>query len=620
MPKHTHYFLIIKNNQTPDKAEKVQRLYVWEYYKKGGNYYLQGLINNQQDNIKVTDKTIIISGQAQILLSHLIEKRLISNGEASSMASLKKLLQKQGGKAIQDQNIRSAFNNLRNKFIETIAQSKDDIPYLKEDFSTEFLFKNDRGFFEFVHWPSEISSEDPQDLEQQVKIIKEQYLRNLPSYFRKDELEKKIPRLFLSNLLAYLYPQLGNWVETDNGTKLTYIKKPKLNFPLKLDKPENIPAPIQREDSLFEQKKLTSNVYISVDIALNRIDEQGQAYMGYTTYDKVLNNNDYFPSRLRVYIAEILEDQKHKDLNPKDKNHWLTAFEVLKPYFHDPNHKISKLANEWYQRLTRLVENNDYHNSAIAVSLPIFKKPSADTQGKLVLLSNKMNHKKATGDQQFHIMPAGMFEYPDDEKEKEKLNEITFEHLLLCGAKELVEEILLPDGIILRPRSKYYLVCRPFNDLNEHSQNMDFGMLKATLEYLYNSWPYIENDIEQYAKNKKSQKNIIEPLKIVMDWINRAEEPEHHLIIDVLNLRPEVVIPIYIDAEFPFLSNWEYDHSASAKQEYPSFAQKEDITTWIENKKDDWCTPGLASAVIGAKRFFEKLEDESTQTTRKKIE
>lgn len=346
------------------------------------------------------------------------------------------------------------------------------------------------------------------------------------------------------------------------------LPKHKVKFPMKVSNVESFEE--KHDDSLRKERKpaYNGNIYRLLSI------ENDQWTIAPSCYFDILESSDYLGTRLKSAHQDFLNEKQNRR---------------------------SELMEIREKRIKSFIQNGDFSQyiAGIAFSMPIFRKLD---NGGLQLLKGKISSFKATGSGRMHVCPAGMLENPVMFKnkggERILLNPyLTLEDFQAALCKELLEEAVFSEKILKNiNESKYKSTILMFCD--QISRPVEQSVKLSTLSYFlkeeiqpywYEIWESLKTGIDCPS---------IEPLNYIL---NLKEDFSPFYIIDTFNLRPEIIVPVYINDELFQITNWEYTDGGSEIIEWANF---ENLQNWVEKHYKDWCPPGIAAAYLGARQFF----------------
>lgn len=398
--------------------------------------------------------------------------------------------------------------------------------------------------------------------------IREKYENNQIS-------ESVITNTELMQLLMKKEPFLSDMLyQTDKGDFLPFIEvKQKIRFPLIVNM-ESSSVSHEINDSFKEQREgLGARMYDGSNFRALNI-QKDKLTVGKSSYFVILDSADYVASRLKVY---------HHQNNEKEFNRVLAM---------------------WSERILNIRNNFDFslYNSGIAFSIPIFEVSS---EGKLKVLAAKGSQFKATGSGKRHIAPAGMLEVFSHER----YGEFDFEQFKTLYAKELLEETVFgQENASLDETNDFFGVLYPFFEAVElRKQNVTFTSLKENLQIILSNWKEIwtslgkKEDIPNYAA-----------LSALLNMTEIDFYQNSFFIVDFANLRPEFILPIYINEPINEIVNWEYEQGNNdecLKKDILSFNNLDDLNKWARIEVNEYCAPALAAIYLGAKYFFNKNKE-----------
>ncbi len=90
------------------------------------------------------------------------------------------------------------------------------------------------------------------------------------------------------------------------------------------------------------------------------------------------------------------------------------------------------------------------------------------------------------------------------------------------------------------------------------------------------------------------------PLNALLDMDISAWQP--FFIVDAFRLRPEFIMPMYLDQSVEVFTNWEYE---GFREDVLKFQNQTDAETLVNTQMLSWAEPGIAAAYLGATRYFD---------------
>ena len=251
-------------------------------------------------------------------------------------------------------------------------------------------------------------------------------------------------------------------------------------------------------------------------------------------YFDVIGTADYIPTRLKAYRA--MNKKKNKDI----KDIYSTNIKYLQDVYRE-----KRLKN-----ITVNTMNGENFSSGLGFSMPIFLI-TENKQKLLRVLFGKNSVEKGAGAEMLHVAPAGMFEVKDNSKE------LTYKNFVTLLSKELLEEVYFGKGIDLSSSdlndSEKQIIEPFFEKGGGRPAELSLELYWShEIEIAYNYW-------DRIWKGQKTQlSNDI--LLHVLNHVSDEEYFKEHgfLILDPLNFRPELIVPIYVTgvSEFGILANW----------------------------------------------------------------
>lgn len=357
------------------------------------------------------------------------------------------------------------------------------------------------------------------------------------------------------------------WTELGTTLPFYYPEQNGISFPFIIHNDEPINP---HREPLLSDLRLNSgkHLYNGHIYRLLEIDDQKNWHLSVSRYFDILNSADALSFYLKIAYINQTEDLFHLELE------------------------------KWKKRFNQ-VRNNQFRDyvAGLAISAPLFQ---ILPNGGLKLLFARNSAKKATGFGQKHICPAGMMECweqhqmerkaIDDRRENNQEtitnNLMSLHHFLALLGKELLEETLFirPDDWQNNP---YFHLIEPFFE----SQNQ-YGhqYLSELLSHqILPNWHPIVQDL----KNQPSSEALLQVLNYSSNHI--------FYIIDIFNFRPEFILPIYLKSKINEQINWEYEDVQTA-----TWHNEGELERWVGEQWQDWCSAGIASAYLGAKKYFQQ--------------
>lgn len=529
---------------------------IWHYYQLDNEYYLQGVFSPYVD-AKFSTVKIGVGTKQHKALTELLKQRKNEKGEfvGYSNSDMCEILTN-----TTPQTVKTSFTDLKKSFQISIGATKAQL-------TLKMLFKKTTSHYAFVHSIIQLKNDH---------VLNDAMLADISKFEKYRILEQCVSKQDLFDVLTTAFPDIKNHIKHYQDIALPYIEQEPLIFPLQYI--SDIATDYhRRSNSLFLQKLYQSNLYAGHQYALHKVVD-GDAIITDTTYDKALDHNDFLASRLRVYLAEAMQ-----------QHHFESILDCV-PLLHDVTQPLGRLAQEWYSRFSLVVQGY-YQHSAMGISVPIFQK---DGQ-KLKVLGAKMNRQKATGNGVYHVVPSSMFDIIEYKPF------IDFRDVLIVVAKEMLKEAFLPKSISMDSNSHFKAILHLLH-LTDSYQTLSFELMIEVFKLVEQHWMNIVEDIEEYSRIRSKVKyEILEPFRQVLQAIIYHQPLEHYLVVDMYNLRPEIIIPIYISSDFPVLLNWEF----AKKQDNPHWKNREEFQAWLVEHHQDWCSPALAAMVLGVEQFWE---------------
>lgn len=350
----------------------------------------------------------------------------------------------------------------------------------------------------------------------------------------------------------------GFFYKTTNGNSLPFWEIPTEqfglpNFPLPIVDTEHYPADDRGEDSFCEQREILGsrlypgNIYRLLNAAPN------EWQLARTVYTDLIDSCDYLRARIFAGWAEVYTSRDDTAQNNFIKN--------------------SPLIVEWLERIRQIKTGNfSTYLAGMAFTIPIFK---IEKDQSITLFMGKSSKKKASGGGMFHCCPAGMLEFGGDYD----ANELSFNDWRTYVLKELIEETLKDD------ETKSTAIIDTLD--NDSKDLFSLTSLRPILKQVIENWDGDKKAV--VAANKF--KNI------------QFGEAPCFVIVDAFRLRPEIIMPLFIDEDLRILPNWEYKGRVNEIRNFQSF---EDAEGSLVGQLTQWAEPGLAAALLSSKYWFEK--------------
>lgn len=377
--------------------------------------------------------------------------------------------------------------------------------------------------------------------------------------------------------LAALYPEdLSDFFyKSDTGAPLPFFlidpeKFGRFSFPAPISEAPLAP-PDRGAKSLVRRRKAAGReVYDGKNYRLIKADKDGWQ-LGRTSYFKLVDDCDYLKSYILAGWGLVCEDPKA----------------VRKSFLlNDPTVK------EWLTRV-RQIKRGDFssYHAGISFNTPIFRKVS--NNNTLELLHARGSFEKQADGGKLHVCPAGMLEYSWGVAEETAL---TAEDFGTYALKEMIEETLRSDAFSLEEKIKYLDSQKSIGDmiaagaLRKHCLDLVEG-LRHEIEVHNIS---IANSAGELVD--LSLEAADESIKLPQDLATRPL----YAIVDAFVLRPELIVPIFVEKPLDLLLNWENE-----KADRRSFRNLQDVEGLL-SEADKWAAPGLAAAYLTAKEWFSR--------------
>lgn len=254
--------------------------------------------------------------------------------------------------------------------------------------------------------------------------------------------------------------------------------------------------------------------------------------------------------------------------------------------------RTSPIVAEWRSR-ARAILRGDFSGylAGMAFNLPIV---GCGPDGLEILLAKGSPHKQADAGRR-HVCPAGMLEFSRPNADDIDLSAATMKTYM---RKELIEETLrrskdAPDPLDIEARIK-----RLEGQIDTNGDLMGAATLGMACDEIID---LIRKENLSLPVGEQTSLAAHDAL-MAMD----IESSPMALIVDALVLRPEIVMPIKIDAPVTASFNWEN----------VKIAKSEPVPTWkvgdslAETEQDlckdmsDWAAPGLAGVLIAVQQHL----------------
>ncbi|MBS9783055.1 MAG: hypothetical protein KGV46_00690 [Pasteurella sp.] len=517
-------------------------------------------------------KNSIISVPAQKLMEFLFQQELREG-------VLKQYSETELGNIIDTENIqivRNAKTNFANALRKVYGLSKKNLP-AEVIFDTSTVPSKSSKTTTFIKFPHQVS------YLQDREITKEKRQAALAEV----ELEKKSNNKTtqIINALLRAFPKHKKAIfQTDEGHMLpfTTVNKncsPPFKFPLEIDALQSKPHRVGL-DSLYEiRKNAGANLYPGKILQLKK-DDKGYK-LGHTIYTHILDSCDNVGSTLKRAWSKLDEQNM--------------SFAERQQKIKEISSDIGAMAFIWSQRLNQ-VKQEDFSDylAGLAFSLPMFHIQESG----LSLVCAEGSALKASGSGQKHICPAGMLEIFNSKIDKN----FTIADFRAVASKELLEETLFGSKFKLKNSSIYSQYVRNFSTELAGQVEASYPMLNVCVEDLLKIWDDLWEDFEGWHKSTPpSNEAIMQVQQLSM------EKAPWFFIIDIMNFRPEIIKPLYLRNSFDCFLNWEYKNNYSVP-EIISWKDQYELEDWVRDNHKDWCTPGIASAYLGARYYFNNKE------------
>lgn len=521
-------------------------------------------------------KMELISTPAQKLMEFLFQREL-EDGE------IKQYNEDELCKIIETDKIqimRNARTNFANALRKVYTLSPKNLPSEKI-FNTEIVSEEgsteDTMLFRFPHEVYPIQERPVSEEERQAALVE-------------IALEKKANNQTtkIINALLRAYPSQKKAIfQTDEGQMLPFTTITKncslpFNFPLKID-------PIQSDqtrvgvDSLYEiRKNAGAHLYPGKILQLKK-DKHDESYrLGHTIYTHILDSCDNVGSTLKRAWSRL--DEKNMGVSERQQE------------IKDISSDIGSMAYIWNQRLNQ-VRAGDFSDylAGLAFSLPMFQIHESG----LSLVCSEGSALKASGFGQKHICPAGMLETFNSHIDKD----FTIEDFRAVASKELLEETLFGSKFKLKQNSVYSQYVRNFSTELAGQVEASYGMLNACVDEVLRVWDVLWEDFEGWNKDVPPSNEAIKQVQ----QLSTENEP-WFFIVDIMCFRPEIIKPLYLRGTFDCFLNWEYNNSYNSEPEIISWRDEYELEDWVKDNHSDFCAPGIASAYLGARYYFQNKE------------
>lgn len=238
--------------------------------------------------------------------------------------------------------------------------------------------------------------------------------------------------------------------------------------------------------------------------------------------------------------------------------------------------RSSPAVAEWLANIRQIRKKGDFtgYCAGMAFTMPVFYSQGS----KLTLVCARGSTKKATGGGKYHCCPAGMLEY----YRNTRADFLEFNDLRTYMIKELIEETMADEEFVEKD-----IQAR----LNARDMSRGDGLNLRRLERMF----------EKLSSKWQKNGDFTE----LFDLARKFKEPEFHpyFVLDAFRLRPELIKPVYFKDQIQIFLNWEYDGKLEDARHYRSI---DDLQKSLKEEAFEWAEPGLAAALLGGERWFEK--------------
>ncbi|EMK3316321.1 hypothetical protein D8T63_15940 [Vibrio vulnificus] len=367
----------------------------------------------------------------------------------------------------------------------------------------------------------------------------------------------------LINALVVTYPSLGKFFyQTEAGQYLPFFKMPVTpSFPITID--NNLPSELPlRDDPIYTQRRsIGKKIYPGLIFRLTQASADTGWHLARTNYTHLIESCDYLQARIFGGWGKIIaQDNPDKELQ---KDNFL---------------KRSPYIKEWLSRIDQILNGDFTHYLAgVAFNTPIF---CIEPAGSIKLLLAEGSALKQASGGKYHVCPAGMLEFSKADKEATELSLATFQ---TYAAKECLEETMR--YIVTNDIER---IIKTFDNSADREEGDIFSA--QTIRYM------IEHDLLKNLPADVSPTILQKCLSL-----DPTKQPVF-AICDAFVLRPEIIMPLYIDERPEVVTNWENEKITEL-----TISNPQGITN-LANDLHKWAAPGIAAAYLGAKHWFETKE------------
>ncbi len=393
-----------------------------------------------------------------------------------------------------------------------------------------------------------------------------------------DEAEGYARIVDLIDSLVRLYPdELDGFFEVSElGARLPFHVMSKattaaFNLPIPISD-DLLPPPDRGAESLktrrIAQGKL---VYPGQIYRLVKATQDGWE-LARTVYTQLIDDCDYLKAKILEGWGAL------KDASVDERDTFLLTSDVVK---------------EWLSRVDgiRRGDFSSYH-AGMAFSIPIFQRLP---DNRLRMLLARGSDKKQADAKKLHCCPAGMLEFA--EGWVTRLNDLTAQDFATYCMKEMLEETLRADA---------FKFANKINFLEGVGHDGDPMAADELRGYCDKIILEVKHEIASGKLVVKLPNGEERPLSIaavdeadkIADTIN---DRQIYTIVDAFVLRPEIIVPIFVDEQVDFFLSWEHEHA-----ETEDFASLADTEQRLPAKFADWAAPGFAAAYLTTKDWFSK--------------
>lgn len=379
--------------------------------------------------------------------------------------------------------------------------------------------------------------------------------------------------------LVYLYPnELKDFFAVSaGGIRMPFFvldpaKFGRVEFPMPISD-EILPSPDRGKYSLVTRRKASgSQVYPGQEYRLIRASKDRPWQLGRTIYTELVDDCDYFKAQILIGWGRL------RDASKKDRENFLkTDADVL----------------EWLRRVKQIKEGDfsGYH-AGMAFSIPIFQR--LPDRRLRMLLARGSNSKQADA-KKLHCCPAGMLEFSASRMNRDR--ELTPLNFGTYALKEMIEETL---------RAKAFTFSAKIDRLDSVQEEGDHLPAKILRNYCEDIILDIKEEIRignlfvemtDGSKKPVSLAAINEALKLH----ETLHERQIYAVVDAFVLRPEFIVPVYVDEDVPLLLSWENDEPDTVDFDGP-----DDVEKGLPSHAHNWTAPGLAAAYLTARDWFSR--------------